>query len=74
MKRLTILGATAVLVLASAPAALAREDGYYTVVCDGVSYESVDARAIEQGGKLDAVLHFGEKHDQDCGVEGPFAD
>jgi hypothetical protein len=68
MKRLATLAATALLVLAAAPAAMARSDGYYTVVCDGVSYESVDAHAIEQGGKLAAVLHFGEKHDMDCGV------
>lgn len=71
MKRITILAATTLLIL-TAPAALAREDAYYTVVCDGVSYESVDARAIEQGGKDDAVAHFGEKHGMDCGLEGPF--
>ena len=74
MKRLTILAATTLLVLASAPAVLARDEPYYTVVCDGISYESVDAHAIEQGGKLDAVLHFGEKHDMDCGIQGPFED
>lgn len=72
MKRLSILTATLLLVLATAPAALARADAYYTVVCDGVSYESVDATAIEQGGKLAAVLHFGAKHGMDCDVEGPF--
>jgi hypothetical protein len=72
MKRLALLPATLILVLMSAPGALARDDAYWTVVCDGVSYESVDAHAIEQGGKLDAVLHFGEKHDMDCGIVGPF--
>jgi hypothetical protein len=72
MKRLALVSATVVLVLAAAPAALARDDAYYTVVCDGISYESVDAHAIEQGGKLDAVLHFGEKHGMDCAVDPPF--
>ena len=74
MNRLATLAAVTLLVLATAPAALARADAYYTVVCDGVSYESVDATAIEQGGKLAAVLHFGEKHGMDCDVEGPFED
>ena len=68
MKRFTTLAATTLLILATAPAAMARDDAYYTVICDGISYESVDAHAIEQGGKLAAVLHFGEKHDMDCGV------
>jgi hypothetical protein len=68
MKRLATLAATTLLVLTTAPAAMARAEAYYTVVCDGISYESVDAHAIEQGGKLAAVLHFGEKHDMDCGV------
>jgi hypothetical protein len=74
MKRLTILTTTLLLVLATAPAAMARADAYYTVVCDGVSYESVDATAIEQGGKRAAVLAFGEKHGMDCDVVGPFED
>lgn len=68
MKRLATLAATTLLILSTAPAAMARSDGYYTVVCDGVSYESVDAHAIEQGGKLAAVLNFGEKHEMDCSV------
>ena len=72
MKRLITAAAATLLMLATAPAALARADAYYTVVCDGVSYESVDAHAIEQGGKDDAVAHFGEKHGVDCGLEGPF--
>ena len=74
MKRLATLAATTLLVLATAPAALARADPYYTVVCDGVTYESVDAHAIEQGGKDAAVAHFGEKHDMDCRVDGRFED
>ncbi len=74
MKRLATVPATLILVLAAAPAAMARADAYYTVVCDGVSYESVDAHAIEQGGKFDAVRHFGEKHDMNCTVDPPFGD
>ena len=73
MQRLiTSAAAATLLVLATVPATLARADAYYTVVCDGVAYESVDARAIEQGGKDDAVAHFGEKHGMDCGLVGPF--
>jgi hypothetical protein len=74
MKRLSILVGALLVVLATAPSTMAREDAYYTVVCDGTSYESVDAHAIEQGGKLDAVIQFGEKHGMSCGVEGPFED
>ena len=46
-----------------------RADAYYTVYCDGVPYESVDAHAVEQGGKAAAVAHFpgGE-----CELKGPF--
>ena len=72
MKRLMTMAAATLFVLVSAPAAMARTEAYYTVVCDGIAYESVDAHAIEQGGKAAAVAHFGEKHGQDCGVEGPF--
>jgi len=72
MKRFATLAASILLVLATAPTAMARTEAYYTVVCDGIAYESVDAHAIEQGGKAAAVAHFGEKHDMDCGVEGPF--
>ena len=74
MKRLATLAATTLFVLATAPAAMARAESYYTIVCDGISYESVDGHAIEQGGKLAAVLHFGEKHDMDCGVGDRFED
>jgi hypothetical protein len=74
MKRLSIIVAILFLVLASAPAALARADAYYTVVCDGVSYESVDAHAVDQGGKDDAVAQFGEKHGMSCSLDGPFQD
>lgn len=74
MKQFATLAAATLLVLAAAPAAMARAEAYYTVVCDGVSYESIDAHAIEQGGKDLAVAHFGEKHGMSCGVEGPFED
>ena len=72
MKRLSIVTGALLIALATAPGASARTDAYYTVVCDGVSYESVDAHAIDQGGKDAAVAHFGEKHGMDCGLEGPF--
>jgi len=72
VNRLIPVVAAMLLVLAIAPAAFARADAYYTVVCDGVSYESVDAHAIDQGGKDDAVAHFGLKHGLDCGLIGPF--
>ena len=72
MKRLVTMAATALLVLATAPATFARADSYYVVVCDGVSYEVVDAHAVIPGGKDDAVAWFGEKHGMDCGLTGPF--
>jgi hypothetical protein len=74
MKRFALLTATMLFVLTTAPVAMARADAYYTVVCDGVRYESVDALAVEQGGKAAAVADFGEKHDMDCRLDGPFAD
>lgn len=74
MKRMSFVVGALFVALATAPTALARADAYYTVVCDGIAYESVDAHAIEQGGKADAVAHFGEKHGLDCGLEGPFED
>jgi hypothetical protein len=74
MKRLSFVVGALLVSLASAPVAAARADAFYTVVCDGVSYESVDAHAIDQGGKDAAVAHFGEKHGMDCGLEGPFED
>lgn len=74
MKRSMTLAAMTLIALATAPTVSARADGYYTVVCDGVSYESVDAHAIEQGGKDDAVADFGAKHGMDCWLAGPFQD
>ena len=72
MKRLSILATTLFLVLTSAPAALARAEAYYTVMCDGVAYESVDARAVDLGGKDNAVALFSEKLGVDCRLAGPF--
>jgi len=69
-----ILAAMTLIVLATAPAAFARAEPHYTVVCDGIAYESVDAHAIEPGGKDDAVAHFGAKHGMDCTLAGPLQD
>ena len=74
MKRSMTVTAIALIVLATAPAAFARAEPYYSVVCHGITYESVDAHAIEQGGKDDAVAHFGAKHGMDCTLAGPFQD
>ena len=49
----------AILLLLTAPAALARADEYVTVICDGVEYESVDIHAVTLGHKDDkAVVNF----------------
>ena len=81
MRRFRITLAASVLALASAPAVLAgpnRADTFYTFVCvdpggNLVTAESVDARAIEQGGKLMGSAHWEAAHpDYDCHVEGPF--
>jgi hypothetical protein len=75
MKRFATLAATVVILLATAPAVFAREDAYYTVVCDdGNTYESVDAHAIEQGGKVGAIDNFSTKTPLGltCWPEGPF--
>ena len=71
-----------VLLLAAAPAVFAapgRADTFYPFNCidpDGnpVTAESVDAHAIEQGGKLMGSAHWGLAHpDYECWVEGPFS-
>jgi hypothetical protein len=52
-----------------------RADRYYVVVCnDGNEYESVDAHAVEQGGKADAVALFSQNtpFGLTCWLEGPF--
>ena len=71
MRKLVLSAAVGALVLAAAPAALAgpnRADAYYTVHCtdpDGspTANESVDAKAIEQGGKLGAIDNFNANHE-----------
>ena len=70
MRKLVFAVAVGALALAAAPSALAgpnRADGYYTVYCtdpDGndVVAESLDAHAIEQGGKDHAITLFNENH------------
>jgi hypothetical protein len=61
MKRIVALSFALALIAATAPAALARADDYYTVLCsDGNYYESVDAHAVDLGHKDDAVWNFSE--------------
>ena len=72
MKWFAGLAAAAALLLVTAPAALARTDAYYTVVCDGVAYESVDAHAVDLGHKDDAVALFSQNTGLSCSLTGPF--
>jgi hypothetical protein len=75
MKRFAALPVAAVLLLATASAVSARADRYYTVLCDdGNVYESVDAHAVEQGHKDDAVERFSENtpFGLTCRLDGPF--
>jgi len=83
MRKLALVAAVGTLVLASAPSALAgpnRADSYYyTVFCidpsgNEVQAESVDAHAIDQGGKRHAIDLFNANHpDWSCEARGPFA-
>jgi hypothetical protein len=81
MRKLVLAAAVGALVLTSAPSALAgpnRAESYYTVNCidpndQHVVAESVDAHAIEQGGKGHAIDNFNANHpDWFCWAEGPF--
>lgn len=75
MNRIVTLVAAAGVLFVTAPTVLARSHAYYTVVCDdGNTYESVDARAVEQGHKDDAVVNFSENAPLGlaCWLEGPF--
>jgi hypothetical protein len=82
MKKVLIpLALAAALLASAAPASLAanRVDRYYTVMCTDAQgnlseAESVDARAIEQGGKLQAIANFNENNPfgMYCWAEGPF--
>jgi len=74
MRRISIAAAALFVALAVAPTASARTHPYYTVMCDGASYESVDAHAVDQGGKEAAVALFSEKTGTACHLEGPFED
>jgi hypothetical protein len=73
MNRFAVLPLAAALLIAAAPAVSARGEAYYTVVCDGVAYESVDARAVVLGHKDDAVLKFMENTPSHptCRLAGP---
>jgi hypothetical protein len=82
MKKFVLSVATGVVLLASAPVALAtpRADSYYEVWCtdaDGnlVQAESVDAHAIEQGGKANAIELFSRNYPfgWTCWAMGPFS-
>jgi hypothetical protein len=81
MRKLAFAAAVGTLVLASAPSALAgpsRADSYYTVMCidpggNQVQAESVDARAIQLGGKDHAIDLFNANHPGwFCEATGPF--
>lgn len=82
MKRLALSLVVGVSALAWAPAADAaspRADTYYVVMCtdtDGnlIQAESVDAHAIEQGGKAQAIALFSQHYPfgLTCWAEGPF--
>lgn len=76
-----VLAATvlATWVPTAASAGDARQDAYYTVMCttdtgELVAAESVDAHAIEQGGKAAAIAHFSANYPfgWTCWFEGPF--
>ena len=79
MRRIGLIAAAAVLCLATAPSVMGRADVFYTVHCldpDGnpTVNESVDAHAIEQGGKLGAIANFDANNPKGwfCWAEGPF--
>jgi len=75
MKRFATSLAAMALLVGTAPAALARQDAYYTVVCDdGNTYESVDANAVDIGHKDDAVVRFSENtpFGLTCWLDDPF--
>jgi hypothetical protein len=82
MRLVSALVIASVMLLAAAPAVLAgpkRADTFYTFMCidpngNLITAESVDAQAIEQGGKLMGSAHWELAHpDYDCWVEGPFS-
>jgi hypothetical protein len=82
MRRAAMASMMGAALMLSAPAAIAstpRHDRYYEVWCrdtDGnlVQAESVDARAIEVGGKRHAIALFSANYPfgWECWPEGPF--
>jgi hypothetical protein len=71
MRKIAISLVVGAALLAPAPAALAsspRADTYFTVWCipaggvDWIQFESVDAHAIDPGGKDDAIALFVQNH------------
>ena len=79
MRRIGSVIAAGLLILTLAPTAAARADTYYTVHCldpegNPTVNESVDAHAIEQGGKLGAIANFDANNPTGwfCWAEGPF--
>src|SRR5205085_1308890 len=78
--RVAVITSVVAAALAWAPtAAHARADTYYEVWCtdaDGnlIQAESVDAHAIDQGGKGESILKFSEHNHcgWTCWWEGPF--
>jgi hypothetical protein len=65
MKRIAVPLVAGILALGFTPSAFAatpRADRYYVVVCNGTEYESVDAHAVELGGKALAVSLFSEHY------------
>jgi hypothetical protein len=82
MKRLALSLAAGSMLFAWAPAVAAatpRADAYYEVWCTDsddnvVQSESVDARAVERGGKAHAVALFSQNYPfgWTCRLVGPF--
>lgn len=85
MRKLLIPVLAAMVLATWAPTAASagapRADRYYTVFCvdpadpeNTVEAESVDAHAIEQGGKAAAIAKFSENYPfgWTCWAEGPF--
>jgi hypothetical protein len=76
MRKIVVSLIAALMAVGFTSTALAtpRADTYYTVVCNGAEYESVDAHAVELGGKAHAVALFSEHYPfgLECSLEGPF--
>lgn len=70
MKKILVSAVVAAGIVGSAATAGAgsRADSYYTVVCGGIAYESIDAHAVDLGGKDAALARFPRA---DCELTGP---